>query len=397
MSNLSTSKFIDLSVRFDQLALVICLAFIAQLFISFDFWGAGSRMFPLIPIFEYLPFQYGIVFNQLLFWSFIIALLVTAFLNFKKYSIPVLFVIYFIWLMQDVMRIQAWSYHYLLLLALLWIYHFRKYYPKEILFLMRFVMVMTYLWTGIHKINLHFAEVVFPWLMGIVPVFEKLGDISTLGYLLAIFEILLGIGLLWRKSRKITVVLITIFHLLILILLIIDKWNYVVYPWNLVIIALIWLLFWKKDEETEAKASSIWNFWPAYIVFFLYGIAPGLQPFNLWPYDLCQMMYTGLSTEMRFCFDEKSISLGTLGTCVPHTALRQIDPIGENKWSLNMDDWAMQEFNLPTYPAEWYYKRIGKKLCPCLNGSEGFIELVQKTRWRREDQLTRISCKELLN
>lgn len=392
----TNSNRIDFRNRFDLIAALVCIAFMVQMFISYRLWMPLNRQYPMIPIFEILPLQMGSVMDFLLFWGFILGGIATALFNWKKYTIPFLFLIYLIWILQDIMRVQAWAYHYLVLLGLLWYYQCKKHKQSEVLFLLRFVMIMTYIWTGFHKINLHFAEVVFPWLMGIFPVFEKLGDISVLGYTLAVFELLLGFGLMWKCSRKAAVLLISAFHLIILVFLIADGWNYVVYPWNLVMIVLVWLLFWEQKQTDAPKRVAVRKFWPSYLIFFLYGIAPGLQPFNLWPYDLCQMMYTGLSLEMRLGFDGTAVTEGRIKSCIPTTALRQINPIGNNQWTLSMDDWTMAEFNLPTYPAKWYYKKIGKSLCRCVVGDSGFIELLQKSRWKRQDELIKIPCKVLL-
>ena len=126
-------KFIDINDKFAQIAFVICMAFIAQIFISYSFWEPTNRQFPMVPIFESIPLSLGQTGNTILFWAFIMGLITTAFLDGKKYAILLLFGIYFIWVLQDVMRVQAWAYHYLLMLVLIWYYQVNKNYKREII------------------------------------------------------------------------------------------------------------------------------------------------------------------------------------------------------------------------------------------------------------------------
>jgi len=388
------SKYLpDFRQAIQAIATLTALTFVLQLWISYWLWLPDARQFPVIPIFETLPLQVGATMQFLLFWLFQICLLLTAFSNFKKISLPLLFGIFAFWLLQDAMRLQAWTFHYIIILALVYL---AILWPKRqayVLWLLRFLMITTYIWTGFHKLNLHFADSVFPWLMGIFNMTDPLGEIPALAYGSAIFEALLGIGLIWKKGRKLALWALTFFHFGILVLLIADGWNYVVYSWNIAMVGLLWILFYKAADISYPKPTELSKWLPSYIIVFLFGVAPGLQPFGLWPHDMSLMMYTGLSEDMRIYFPLKNPMDKKIWSCIPKGSINDIHKEKDSTYSLNADTWTMKQMNVPTYPAEWYYRRVAKKLCTCLpEGS--FIEVEKKKRWDLKDEIVRIPCKD---
>lgn len=386
------SKYLpDFGQPIQAIATLTALTFVLQLWISYSLWLPDGRQFPVISIFEALPLQLPAGLQVLLFWLFQICLLLTAFSNFKKISLPLLLGIFVFLLLQDIMRLQAWTFHYIAILALVYIAVLWPERNAYVLWLLRFLMIATYIWTGFHKVNLHFADSVFPWLMGIFSATDPLGEIPALAYSSAIFEALLGVGLIWRKSRRITLWVLTFFHLGILILLIADGWNYVVYSWNVAMVGLLWILFYKADNIEYPKPAELSKWLPSYIIVFLFGIAPGLQPFGLWPHDMSLMMYTGLSEDMRIYFPLKNPTDEKIWSCIPKASIDNIHEEGDSTYSLNADTWTMKQMNVPTYPAEWYYRRVAKKLCNCLpEGS--FIQVEHKKRWVIKDDIVKIQC-----
>jgi hypothetical protein len=102
-------------------------------------------------------------------------------------------------------------------------------------------------------------------------------------------------------------------------------------------------------------------------------------------------MYTGLSEDMRIYFPQKNPTDEKIWSCIPKSRIDDLHEEGDSTYSLNADNWTMKQMNVPTYPAEWYYRRVAKKLCPCLpEGS--FIQVEHKKRWALKDEIVKVPC-----
>lgn len=368
----------------DLIGALIAVAFIIQVFVSYSLWAPTSaRLYPRLPILEGLSLH--IVIHWAVFILLLSALGITAFFNYKRWTIPLFLIISFLYFAQDALCLQAWSYHYFAILFLLWVARQWPDQESKVLGLMRLLMIGTYFWTGFHKINIHFAEEVFPWLMSILPLTRALEEWTFLGYILAVFELLLGLGLCWRRSRLITIYTISLFHVGILVLLIVDAWNYVVYTWNISMILLVWILFHPKRIKKQAfEFNSLKKYLLSYAISFLFLIAPGLEVFDLWPYDLSMMMYTGLSTELEIKVDSNLVQSQKIWDCIPKSLAKQFYK-SEGGYELYTDDWTMRQLNVATASSPAYQKEIAKQLCNCLGGGLSY-RILRKKRWEKVEE-----------
>jgi hypothetical protein len=371
----------------DLLAAFSAIAFLIQIFISYKIWMPSQRLYPKISLIPGL--EIGDTLLWILFSSLVLSLILTAFLNLKKWTIPALLLIWTVYYLQDVLVLQAWSFHYLMMLLLIWLANYFSAKDELSMQLMRVLMIGTYCWTGFHKLNFHFAEEVYPWLMSILPLTQPLEELTSLGYVLAAFELLLGLGLFLKISRRWTVYLITIFHLSILILLIADGWNYVVYTWNISMILFVWILFYPKRKQAALKWKVLKKAWQSYLFIFMFWIAPGLEPFGLWPYDLSMMMYTGLSTELEIEVDATLIHHQKIWECIPKEISDQFYKT-ETGYLLYTDDWTMHSLNVPSASSIHYQKDIARQLCDCLGSLE--FKILPKKRWDRNEEVILEDC-----
>lgn len=367
----------------DLIGVLIALAFIVQIFVSYSLWAPTARLYPRLPIWEGFSLPTNI--HWAVFVLFLVALGTTAFLNLKRWTIPLFLIISLLYFAEDALCLQAWSYHYFAILFLLWV---AKQWPNQeskVLGLMRVIIVGTYFWTGFHKINLHFVEEVFPWLMSILPLTRGLEEWTSLGYVLAVFELLLGLGLCWRRSRLPTIYLISLFHIGVLVLLIVDAWNYVVYTWNISMILLVWILFHPKKVKNQAfEFNSLKKYLLSYVIAFLFLIAPGLQIVGLWPYDLSMMMYTGLSTELEIEVSPNLVQSQKIWDCIPKSIAAEFYKT-ESGYQLYTDDWTMRKLNVATASSPSYQKEIAKQLCDCLGGGLQY-KILRKKRWEKIEE-----------
>ncbi|NJN77562.1 MAG: HTTM domain-containing protein [Saprospiraceae bacterium] len=87
---------------------------------------------------------------------------------------------------------------------------------KELLPALQYLLIFTYFWSGIQKINPHYIDGVHPWLFSAFDWSEPFANNVMIGYATAIVEALIGVGLVFRVTRKIAVITGILMHGLIL-------------------------------------------------------------------------------------------------------------------------------------------------------------------------------------
>ena len=121
--------------------------------------------------------------------------------------------------LQDQGRLQPWFYQYSFMLAAVGFSSLRLPSAEGALNACRLIVAFTYLWSGLQKAHMSFAENVYPWL--IEPLASNLpsGAASALGqgaFAVPILEAAIGLGLLVRPLRKPAVVGAILMHAFIL-------------------------------------------------------------------------------------------------------------------------------------------------------------------------------------
>jgi len=144
---------------------------------------------------------------------------------------------------EDQNRGQPWFYMYwvLLLFSLL---------PDSIaLAACRVALSVAYIWSGIQKFNARFFQVVPAWFVAPAERWHLPAAMIELLRLTVVtapvIELAIGLGLWVPKARKIAIGSAVALHLSALLFLgpLGYNYNWVVWPWNLAMIALIWSLF----------------------------------------------------------------------------------------------------------------------------------------------------------
>lgn len=109
-----------------------------------------------------------------------------------------------------------------------------------------------YIWSGIHKLNPNFSELIFESIL--IDGFKitnpsTLLSLKSFAFFIPITELIMGIFLLFRSTRKIGVALAIGSHLFILYYLVFGlQGNWVIIPWNIFMIyAVIFLFHTQKD------------------------------------------------------------------------------------------------------------------------------------------------------
>ncbi len=333
---------------------ITCAFWIFTKLFSYKLWHV-DRLFPVIPPFEFLDNIPNFVHLALFF----IALSGIAFVGFFpkiKVILGLTIIIEISSCLLDQSRWQPWEYQYLLTF-LFFFFYYRE--PKQFINYFSFLLIATYAFSGLHKLNGGFLYTV--WERMILDRFMGFDAnqiqnifIHYAGLALPIFEILAALGLLFSKNKRLFALLLIGMHIFILIFLspIGLNYNSIVWPWNVLMIFYLFILFFNHSTSISFRnLLSGFNIIP----FTLIAILPIFSFFGLYDNYLSFNLYSGKLQSFRICVEEQKVD----DDFKPFLSKNRF--YCDSKASISVDDWAMKEMNVALYPEERIYLKIRKK------------------------------------
>lgn len=341
--------------RLDWIFRILLFGLATQMLLSYRLWWMPGEVLPYLPLIE-TSGQWLEQVSIVLFPAFLLLILGCLQWPQKGVFLKLLFIVALILLLGNIHRLQVWFYFYgLLLLLFLW----RKKVTTELLLMiMQGVVAGVYFWSGLHKLNINFAIDIFPWMMqplGITPA-------PWQAYGAGALEMLLGIGLLFRPTRNFTAVGSLIFHLMILGLLgpLGQNWNMVVWPWNLVMPILVFLLFYKTSFlDYKNEFSSLHKFPIGLLILALVWILPAFNYIGFTPEQLSFKMYAGSNPEIVVYFEESDHDIINFYPNI----IPIISEESASQYHVVLDEVAIAEWEAPLFTSRWTGKKIAEQFC----------------------------------
>lgn len=366
---------------------IIAFGLISGMALSWNLW-MGDRAFPYFPVLDFIP-QFPHLLDVVVlvgFWS------TAAWLVWKPnrslvFGLLGLMVLY---ALQDQMRWQPWFYQYLLMLVPFLFYRWGEDENEGALGLLQMIVVMVYLWGGIHKCHIGFINV---WNESLAkPLLEGLENESLIsvikgaGYLVPPVEILIGIGLVFKRTRFVAIAAALGTHVIILILLGPVKGyvsNSVVWPWNLVMMALVVVLFYKVEQVSFFTFRKTRMAIAGYCLWVLMVFAPVLFYADLLDRYLSFNLYTGRQARLVVFVKEAEI---------PRLPMEWIDFYSNSKNKgykvLNLSKWSRSELNVPMLTEPRILLRFCEYASSFEGNTGGFIYYIDYPRLHDRAALT---------
>ena len=215
------------------LAVLIMMVYAPKLWVT-------TKNFPIIPLFDWLPIP-TYPFDYILAGFFFLIQIVYIFQN-KRWQGWTILGLYLFLALVDQNRLQPYFYQSFLTIFAIEIFN-RKANPRKILYAIILIFFATYFWSGIQKLNEAFY---IQWLGAINKHFSFLPQWFLVAFTYAVpwLEALMGILLLFNKTRKFGVVFILLMHGTITVLLFYLGYGYNVVPWNIQNMVSVVILFW---------------------------------------------------------------------------------------------------------------------------------------------------------
>jgi hypothetical protein len=328
-----------------------CIFWLMAKLIGWKVW-IKDRQFPLAPVAEWL--NWPPLIQYALFVLSLGLILLLVFKPFNKTFLTALLCVDILSCVADQNRWQPWQYQYLFT-VLVCIINNKE--PKKIIACIAFIIAGTYFYSGIGKFNDGYLVLVWNniFLKKIFKVSEAAYQqnwLHYLGYATALAETLFAIGLFHPKTKKVAALGMIFMHLLILYAIgpLGINYNIVIWPWNILMIALLYFIFIKN----AASPVNIKELWPGInkIVLIAWGILPALNYLGWWDSYFSSRLYSGGLPLMVICLSD----VAEIEELQPYQSKTDNYNLCKGKAMVNLQNWAMKEMNVPPVPEIRVYK-----------------------------------------
>lgn len=323
---------------------IIVLAIGIGILMSLPLW-VTERQFPLIPVIPgTLPLtQLG---SQIALLLLSLSLLASFIWTKTRILVFITAALLLTIGLQDFNRLQPWYWQYTLILIILipLAKGYKKYLDiNHLLFAAQLTVSAVYFFSALFKFNESFFFRIVRYMYQ--PITNYLvtwrEQIFLTGYAIPPLEMSIALLLFIPRLRIFGILLATGMHLAALILLgpFGLNANSVVWPWNIALIALIWVLFYKADNYKYNIYLSRLN-WSAYAVLIAVWILPFLNLKGWYNESLSFELYSGRSYTPHMRYHQSEIDF------VP----KYMEPYTFKKGDtvfVNTYNWSMQQFNVP--------------------------------------------------
>lgn len=351
-------------MRITQRLQLIKLTVLAGLFVSvllsLNLW-AGQRWFPKVPVIEGLPgltapydfISLGVCFS----------LLVICFLNRSRKPVWCLLLFCVYMCFEDQNRLQPWFFNYLFMLLILQFYKQRVDESNNfisVFICLQILVALIYIFSGLQKFNAFFATDTFPWMIDplkSVLSAKQMGLLSKFGKLVPYVELFTGIGLLVKPLRFVALPLVILMHVFILLMLgpAGKSFNYVIWPWNIVMILLCLLLYGNIKQERFFDSSFLFKHVSFYLVILVMLILPIFSFSNTYDSYLSSSLYSGNTHGCKLILSDEAYRKLPL-------YIRAYVVRNSNYNLLYVKQWAMAELNTPCVPEKRIFEKVQERV-----------------------------------
>ncbi len=365
--------------RIYWLKVVLVLGMASGLLLSPSLW-TGQRFYPTAPVLSFLP-TIPATLGQVALGA-MLALLLGVLLSARPQRFIAAFLsLAAILVLFDQSRLQPWFYQYCIMFGALVVFKWKPNVVTKRNAVMATCMLIIsgiYIYSGLQKFNPNFTGSVFPWM--IEPVANKLPQalqsfVYNSGQFIPVVEISIGLGLLFKRTRVLAFIVAVGMHLNILYVLgpFGNNWNSVVWPWNITMILIVGILFFRNSAVPLEAILWTKKFIYHKVALVLFGLLPLLSFVGLWDSYLSSSLYSGNTTQASLNFPAYSNNPNRVD-------LIKYATLQDKTYNVDFNSWSFAEMNVPAYPETRIYKQITKKLCK----TNPDLELKISPRWTSE-------------
>ena len=317
-----------------QITLMMYLLYKA---ISVSLWINIDRQFPLLPILS-IPDVPLLYLDQIINTLSIVFILWLALFPRRRIILLLLIIIEISSLALDQMRWQPLPFQFILFLIAIYLS------PKRSLSFLYAILVVTYLYSGLHKLNPGFnneiwsKSLLMDWL-GVPAEIAYYKWVKLCGYGIGMAELLLGLGLLtrWRKYAQSGLILM---HILLLLFLLNTGKNAVIIPWNMLMIIYL-SYFWLTGYKELIRY--LWKPIGFRILMIVLFVMPILRFDEAYPPYFSFDLYSGNDKHLFLYTDDEQYRSVANQNFTDYYVF-------DRKYAVSMTHWAFNELKVPVPP-----------------------------------------------
>lgn len=343
--------------RLKLIKISVAFGLLFSMLFSYNLW-AGQRWFPVCPVFK--GFSISPPYGYILLGAEIILIFLLITFSKPRLIIFLILVLNLFYVLLDQNRLQPWFFIYNSFLVVLLFYNWRidnKNNYNSFFIILQLCFAAVYVYSGLQKFNLGFINDTYPWFIKSLDSFfsdRQMAILYKSGYVIPIVEVFIGFGLLIKPLRFITIPLVILLHVIILILMgpFGNNYNPVIWPWNLMMIVLAFLLFSGKTNERFFSISHLFKQPVFYLVMTLFWILPAFNLAGKWETYLSFSLYSGNNNNGKILLSSEAYNR------LPFYIRHYVHYQGE-QYLLYPKEWCINELKTPLYPE----KRIFESVC----------------------------------
>jgi uncharacterized membrane protein YphA (DoxX/SURF4 family) len=260
---------------------------------------------------------------------------------------------------------------------------------------LRLAMVAIYFWAGFSKLNVSFLEHGVRGVAGSLVGEELARTLQRLAVAVPLVEMGFAVALLLPRLRRAGVAAGWGMHLFILACIgpLGSGYNPIVWPWNLVMMGLLWLLFWDERESRwrDILAPGRWR--AKQIVFTLFVVCPALGQLGLWDRYLSFPLYSASVATAQLYVS------GPLEERVPEAVQAHVIPWRADPFVgyLPVPYWMEREIHAFMPPHRDNFLHTGRRVCAWAREDRdvGLVILAAPAPWQRQGEATELRCSDL--
>lgn len=349
--------------------LVLSVGFFATILLSQPLW-TSDRDFPLVPVLEQdwnIPLPSDTLFLCLLGAS-ILSLLVPR----RNITTALLAILCLAAMAEDINRVHPWMLYFTVSFIALAL---SKQRDRNFLNTLRILTISIYFWSGFHKWNQNFFEQTWPYMLeGILGNDLANSWLQETCYAVPIIEAGLGIGLAFPRTRTLAIAGLIGMHCFILLALgpLGRNYNPVVWPWNIVMLFNLLVLFGREKEwrlQFRISRRIFHN-----LIILLFCLLPILHTFYIWPPYLSWSIYSKKQSSLAIVFDHSSKD------CILEDLVQIPPKEGEIK-TVYLLNWANEILKTPNFPSDKVYKAFVKKICDECPSARSIDFIAKERKW----------------
>jgi hypothetical protein len=328
----------------------VCIFWLITKLITYALWTT-YRLFPTVPVNDIL-YNVPPVIHLILFVASLLCLSLFIINSNKRVAI----ILFFLEIGTCLLDQNRWQPEIYLFIFFLFCY-ITVNDEEKLLLCWQIIIVSSYFFSGWFKWHPLFISNV--WQKNIL---SKTFHFQTenrwllrAGYLIPLYEMLVGVGLCFSLSKRVSVFLVLILHIFNLM------WlgpfglhsNIAVWPFNILMAILVLNLFWNREMifQNFKKPSLI-----LIIVIMFWGVIPWSNKLGYWDDFLSSEYYGGHGL---YCYIDiaKEKVPKALSPYFIKSSLAQ----NPDSSLLSVQNWSYGELNVPSYPSARFYKKMAEQ------------------------------------